>query len=139
MGHTASIAFGMSLGTDKNIYCIDGDGSFLMHMGSLAIIGQNANDNFKYILINNGAHESVGGQPTVAFNIEIDVILKAVGFYSVFNATTKEEIELGIKNLKEKGLNALIIYTKQGSRPDLGRPTTIPKENKKVIMEKIQK
>jgi len=139
MGHTASIAFGMSLNTEKNVYCVDGDGSFLMHMGGFAIIAQHAKENFKYVLINNGAHESVGGQPTVAFDIEIDQILKAVGFKAVHKATTKEEILVGMKQLKSSLLEALVIYTKQGSREDLGRPTTTPIENKEALMQKIRK
>lgn len=139
MGHTASIAFGMSLGTDKNIYCIDGDGSFLMHTGGFGIIAKNAQDNFKYILINNGAHESVGGQPTIAFDIDIENILKAFGFNNVYKAVSQEEIKNAMKALKEERLSALIIYTKQGSREDLGRPTTTPQENKIAMMEKLKK
>ncbi len=139
MGHTASIAFGLCINTNKNVYCIDGDGSFIMHMGGFAVIGQNPCDNFKYILINNGAHESVGGQPTVGFNIKIDEILKAVGFKEVYKATTEEEIKQAISKMKENSMEALIIYTKQGSRKDLGRPTTTPIENKKALMKKILK
>ena len=138
MGHTASIAYGMSVGTDKNIYCIDGDGSFLMHMGGFPIIAANAKSNFKYILINNGAHESVGGQPTVAFNIDIENILKSTGFKNVYTAVNEEEIKNNMNKLNKDELNALIIYTKQGSRDDLGRPTTTPIENKQILMEKMQ-
>ena len=138
MGHTSSIAFGMSVKTDKNIYCIDGDGSFLMHMGGLAVIAQNANENFKYILINNGAHESVGGQPTVAFNIKIDKILEAVGFENVYSAITVDEVNIGLSHLKNEKLAALIIYTKQGSRDDLGRPTISTIDNKISFMKKME-
>lgn len=139
MGHTASIALGMSLNTDKNVYCIDGDGSFIMHMGGFGIITQNAKKNFKYILINNGAHESVGGQPTVAFKIEIDKVLLGLGFKNVYKATNVDEIKEGMNNLKNNELSALIIYTKQGSREDLGRPTTTPIENKEAMMAKLNK
>ena len=137
MGHTASIAFGMALNTDKDVYCIDGDGSFIMHMGSFAVIAQNPCENFKYILINNGAHESVGGQPTVGFEIQIDDILKAVGFNNVYKVSKIDDIKNSLS--KMKGMDALIIYTKQGSRDDLGRPTKTPIENKKSLMKKIQK
>ena len=89
MGHTSSLALGISLNTDKNIYCIDGDGAFIMHMGGLAIAIQNAMDNFKYILINNGCHESVGGQPTIAYNIDIEKILLGFGFKKVFIVDNK--------------------------------------------------
>ncbi len=134
MGHTSSIAFGMALGTDKNVWCIDGDGSFLMHMGAFPIIAQNAPSNFKYILNNNGAHESVGGQPTVAQHIDIPAILKASGFEHVFEAQTKDEITTALKDMKNLSRCALIITTHQGSRTDLGRPTVAPVENKNAIM-----
>jgi phosphonopyruvate decarboxylase len=68
MGHTASIAFGVCQGTARNVWCIDGDGSFIMHMGSLGVIGANMPTNFKYIINDNSAHESVGGQPLVQAN-----------------------------------------------------------------------
>ncbi len=134
MGHTASIAFGMSLNTKKNIYCIDGDGSFIMHTGGFGIIANNADSNFKYILINNGAHESVGGQPTVGFDINVGKILEGFGFKNIYEAKTKEEIKSSFLNLKNEKLACLIIYTKQGSRSDLGRPTITPIENKKMLM-----
>ncbi len=137
MGHTSSIALGISLGSDKNVYCIDGDGSFIMHMGALAIAADNAGANFKYILNNNGAHESVGGQPTVGFKIDIPSILKAVGFERVVTAETPEEIAEGMDVLAKNRLAALIINTRQGSRSDLGRPTVSPSENKQSIMNKL--
>ncbi len=139
MGHTSSIALGMSIGCDKNIYCIDGDGSFIMHMGSFAIIPSVASKNFKYILINNGAHESVGGQPTVAFNINVKDTLLSLGFKNVYTAYTKEDIEKYMKNLKYDKLQALVVYTKLGSREDLGRPTISPVDNKKSMMKKLNK
>ncbi len=137
MGHTASIAFGAALGTRSNVWCIDGDGSFLMHMGSFAVIAQNAPDNFKYILNNNGAHESVGGQPTVGMAIDIPAILRAAGFESVTEAETAEEIAAGMDALRAKGKAALILRTRQGSRDDLGRPTTTPQQNKQDMMVKF--
>jgi len=137
MGHTASIALGISLGTEKNIYCIDGDGSFLMHMGSLGIAAKYASGNFKYILINNGAHESVGGQPTIAFDIDIENILKSLGFKNVYKAVNIEEIKSSMKYLQNENLSAIIIYTRQGSRDNLGRPSTTPQENKIAMMEKL--
>ena len=138
MGHTSSIALGMSIGSDKNIYCIDGDGSFIMHTGMFAIIPKIASKNFKYILINNGAHESVGGQPTVGFDIDIEKVLLAFGFKNVYKATTAEEIKTYMKNLSENTLQCLVIYTKLGARENLGRPTITPVENKKNIMKKFK-
>ena len=137
MGHTSSIALGMSLGTERNVYCIDGDGSFIMHMGSFAVTADKAGANFKYILNNNGAHESVGGQPTVGFKIDVAVILKAVGFRKVYVARTEAEIHAAMQALAGEKLAALIINTRQGSRDDLGRPTLSPKENKEAMMAKF--
>lgn len=137
MGHTASIALGMSLGADRDIYCIDGDGSFLMHMGGFCIAAHAAQKNFKYILINNGAHESVGGQPTVGFDIDIGGILKAAGFKNVYAAYQVDDIQKYMAALKGETLSALIVYAKQGARGDLGRPTTTPLENKRMLMGKI--
>lgn len=139
MGHTSSIALGMSLGTDKNVYCIDGDGSFIMHMGSCAIMAQNAKQNLKYIIINNGAHESVGGQPTIAFDINIKGILESVGLKNVYEAKDEETLKNNLLKMKDEDKSALIVYTKQGSREDLGRPTKTPIENKEAIMAKLAK
>ena len=139
MGHTSSIALGVSIGTNKNVWCLDGDGSFIMHMGGLAIAGQNAGDNFKYVINNNAAHESVGGQPTVSDKIDIKAILIACGFDKTYEARTEEEITRAIQQMKKDGKSALILYTKQGSRNDLGRPTTTPIQNKTAFMNKIKK
>lgn len=138
MGHTASIAYGLSIGTDKNVYCIDGDGSFLMHMGGLAVIAYNCKSNFKYIMINNGAHESVGGQSTVAFSIDVEKILSGMGFKNIYIAKTEDDIIHGMELLANEELNALIIYTKQGSRDNLGRPVTTPVKNKNDLMKQIK-
>lgn len=139
MGHTASIAYGICLGTSKNVYCIDGDGSFLMHMGGMAVIGSNLPSNFKYILNDNNAHESVGGQPTCSGSINIPQILLACGFKKVIVATNEGEIKNGMEEMKASYGFALIIHTKQGSRENLGRPTTSPLQNKLALMEKLKK
>ena len=139
MGHTSSIALGISLFSDRQIYCIDGDGSFIMHMGAAAINAVNCGNNFKYIIINNGVHESVGGQPTVAFDIDIPEILLKCGFANVCTALNEAEIKEGIKFLKNHDKSAMVIYVKQGSRSNLGRPDLSPIENKKMLMENLKK
>ena len=137
MGHTASIAYGVSIGTDKNVWCIDGDGSFIMHMGGMAVIGSKLPKNFKYILNDNHAHESVGGQPTCSASLDIPAILKACGFKDVLVAETEEEIKAGVNKLKDESGVAMVLRTRQGSREDLGRPTTTPIENKIALMKKL--
>lgn len=136
MGHTSSIALGMAIGSDKEIFCIDGDGSFIMHMGGVAVASQNAPRNFNYILINNGAHESVGGQPTIGFDIDIEGVLKSVGFDNVISAYNTEDISAGIAEMKSSH-SAMIVYVNQGSRDDLGRPTISPEQNKQNMMKEF--
>jgi phosphonopyruvate decarboxylase len=139
MGHTGSIALGISLYTDKNVYCIDGDGSMLMHLGSLGIIAKNAKSNYKYILINNGSHESVGGQPTIAFDIDINKLLSGLGFKEIITVDDVDSLKYALKKLEINTLTALVINTKQGSRSNLGRPTTTPQQNKDSLMEFIKR
>jgi phosphonopyruvate decarboxylase len=138
MGHTSSLALGISLFTEKNIYCIDGDGALIMHFGGLAVAIQNAKENFKYILINNGCHESVGKQPTIAYNIDLENILKGFGFKKVITVNKIDDLTSELKELQCKGKMAIIINTNDKSRKDLGRPTTLPNENKKMFQKKLR-
>jgi len=138
MGHTSSIALGISLNSEKNVYCIDGDGSMIMHLGSLGIAANNANKNFKYIVINNGAHESVGGQPSVGFEIDVKNILLGLGFKEVYIAKNENEIKEAVIKLSNSEKTALVIFTRQGSRDNLGRPTLSPQENKLGLMKFIK-
>lgn len=138
MGHTSSIALGLALGTKHNVWCYDGDGSFLMHMGSAAINASIAPKNFKYIVNNNGAHESVGNQPTVGFKIDIKTILKGCGYEHIYEANNEKDVINAIKNMNDEDKSALIIFTKSGSRDDLGRPTISPTDNKKCLMKEIK-
>ena len=134
MGHAASIAMGMGLGTDREVYCIDGDGGFLMHLGSLPVIARRGADNLRYVMINNGAHESVGGQPTVALEIDPAGILRAAGFGQVEIVREAGARPAAVQRLAATPKSALVIEVAQGSRPDLGRPTVAPVVNKADMM-----
>lgn len=138
MGHASSLALGMSLFTEKNIYCIDGDGALLMHMGALGVAVQNAKENLKYILINNGCHESVGKQPTISYQLDIQGIFKGFGFESVLEVKDLKELPDALHVLEEKGKTAIIVYTNDISRSDLGRPTSSPKENRSSFENKLR-
>lgn len=138
MGHSSSIALGLALGTDAPVYCIDGDGGFLMHMGAAPVNASNASGNLRYIIINNGAHESVGGQPTVGFEIDIESILRGAGFAHVERVSGGADIAPAIGRLASTSRGALVIDTAQGSRPDLGRPTVAPRRNKLDMMERLR-
>ena len=137
MGHTSQIALGIVLGrTDKKVICVDGDGSVLMHMGSLAINGVSKVANFHHILLNNGAHDSVGGQPTVGFHVDFPAIAKASGYVTVLQAELPEEIRQNLqKILSTSGPSFLEIRVRKGARKDIGRPTRTPDENKRALME----
>ncbi|HLD72122.1 MAG TPA: phosphonopyruvate decarboxylase [Candidatus Nanoarchaeia archaeon] len=136
MGHSSSIALGLALEKpERNIYCFDGDGAALMHLGAQAIIGKLSPQNFRHLIFNNGAHDSVGGQPTAAFNCDFPAIAKACGYKQAWRADTKEELEEKLRLLQESsGPGLLEIRLKGGNRKDLGRPTTTPIENKRSFM-----
>lgn len=141
MGHCSSIGLGLSLEKENNILVLDGDGSMIMHMGALAINGYNSKSNFKHIIINNGAHDSVGGQETEGFNINMNLIAKGCG-YNVINCddyNDEKHIKLSVtKLLEETGPVFLELRCCKGSRNDLGRPPPAI-ENKKIFMEYIDK
>ena len=132
MGHSSSIALGIALNkTNTKVWCIDGDGAVLMHMGALAVLGANHPENMVHIIINNGAHETVGGMPTAAAKIDLAAIAKACGYpYAV---SVADYDTLDIELLKAKNGNELRLIEVKcaiGARGDLGRPTTTPLENK---------
>ena len=131
MGHSSSIALGVALNTDKKVFCFDGDGAILMHMGSLGLIGNKKPKNFYHIMFNNSAHESVGGLPTIMSDIEINQIVLACGYNGVFNASNIDELNNILPNfVSSEGPVFLNIYVNISSRKDLGRPTNTPLENK---------
>jgi len=137
MGHSSQIALGIAQSKpERNIYCIEGDGSYIMHMGASAIIGSKAPENLKHIVLNNGAHDSVGGQPTAGFEIDIPAIAKACKYKLTMCAERPDELIEKLKELKaSEGPVLLEIMVKKGSRPNLGRPTTTPIENKQAFMD----
>lgn len=136
MGHSSSIALGIALERpDRNVYVFDGDGAMIMHMGALAVIGQLKPRNFRHIIFNNFAHDSVGGQPTAASNISIPEIAKANGYTCAFSAETVQEIRESIAMMKKMdGPVLLEIRLSKGARKDLGRPKTTPAQNKESFM-----
>lgn len=140
MGHTSSIALGIALNKpNKKVWCIDGDGAALMHMGAMAVIGQKALHNYIHVIINNGAHESVGGQPTVANNINFSQIALACGYKEAYIVTDIDELKKVLSEIEGKQGPILIeIKSAIGSRENLGRPTTKPVDNKIAFMEYLR-
>lgn len=140
MGHTSSIALGVALGNpERRVVCLDGDGSALMHLGAMAIIGDLKPKNMIHVLLNNAAHESVGGQPTVAGRMDFEAIARACGYRDYLRADDAAGVaEAWAKLRAQPGPALLEIDISVGSRADLGRPTSTPEENKLAFMQAAQ-
>jgi phosphonopyruvate decarboxylase len=138
MGHANHIALGVQ-GNEKTIM-LDGDGALLMHLGSLATIAKQTKENFIHIVINNGSHESVGGQPTGAFDIDCCAVAKACGYKKAFCITNEDELNNWLQNhFTDPALQFVEIKTNRFSRADLGRPSGNPTEWKENFMNAIKK
>jgi len=137
MGHSSSIALGIAINKPNiQVICIDGDGAAIMHLGAFTTIGTKAPTNFKHILINNGAHDSVGGQSTCGFDIDFCKIAQACRYKKVLSATNSMELSDKLEILKTAdGPVFLEVKVKKGARNDLGRPKSSPIENKEKFME----
>lgn len=137
MGHSSSIALGVALHKpDRKIWCIDGDGAALMHMGAMAVIGSNSPENMIHIVINNNAHETVGGMPTAAGNIDLTGIARACGYPYAVCVETPECLDAELHAAKKRNeLSFIEVKCSIGARADLGRPTTAATENRAVFME----
>lgn len=140
MGHASQIALGIAHSKkDTNVYCLDGDGSFIMHMGSLATTGWVAPHNFKHIILNNCSYESVGGQPTAAGVLDMSCIAKGSNYSFVSSVDNKENLINVLHTFKtQKGPAFLEIKVGLESRKDLGRPTENPVDNKEKLMKSIE-
>ncbi len=140
MGHSSSIALGIALSKPHTkVWCIDGDGAALMHMGALAVIGSQHPRNLVHIVINNGAHESVGGLPTVANHARLADVARACGYDHVKVVSALEELDESLREAKDAGaLTFIEAKTAIGSRADLGRPTTSAMENRDSFMEYLK-
>jgi phosphonopyruvate decarboxylase len=136
MGHASQIALGIALQkADRQVWCLDGDGAALMHLGSIAINGSLQPKNLKHIILNNGAHDSVGGQPTVGFQVDFLKIAQASGYQHTGQAKTIQEIKNKLAKIRElPGLSLLEIRIKKGARKNLGRPALTPAQNKERFM-----
>lgn len=141
MGHASQIALGIALEkTDRRVWCFDGDGATIMHMGSMAIVASKEPKNYVHVVFNNGAHDSVGGQPTVGLKIDLPAIAQAVGYKHVYSCNTKDELLDLLQDVKnQNGPIFVQICVKKGNRKDLGRPTTTPIQNKEALMDFLSK
>lgn len=141
MGHSSSIALGIALEKpDRKIFCFDGDGAFIMHMGAISNIGALAPKNLVHVVFNNGAHESVGGQPTLGFGIDICAVAKACGYKETLTVSTPEEFSTLSNRINSlEGPVMIELRVRINSRDNLGRPTTTPIENKVAFMNNLDR
>ena len=158
MGHASQIALGIALAQpEREVYCLEGDGAMLMHMGGAAIVGAAGPSNFKHVIINNGVHDSVGGMAVANFKhfvsndtvhgslgamavaglrVSFGEIVMACGYTDAWRVERPEDLPAALEELRSaKGPAMLEIMVKQGARPDLGRPKTSPIENKTAFTE----
>ena len=137
MGHASSIALGIAINKpERKVLCFDGDGAFLMHMGAVPVIASMKRSNFKHIIFNNEAHDTVGGQPTVCSNVDIKNIALSSGYSRAYSVSSID----GIKEVWNdfytiEGTNLLEVKVKCGARKDLGRPKEKCKDNKELFMK----
>lgn len=137
MGHASQIALGIALQQpSRPIYCFDGDGASIMHMGNMAITASMQSRNYIHVIYNNGAHDSVGGQPTVGLDIDFITIAKAVGYKHVYTCDSIMSLKSNlIEAQTAEGPSLIEVKVKKGNRKDLGRPTTTPVQNKEALMK----
>lgn len=137
MGHSSTIALGIALERpERKVWCVDGDGAMLMHMGAVATIGSLAPKNYIHIVLNNASYETVGGMPTVAPSVDLCAVAKDCGYRFVTSASSREELASALESAKAADGPALVeAVVSIGSRADLGRPTISPEQSKKAFMD----
>jgi phosphonopyruvate decarboxylase len=142
MGHASSIALGMALAKpDRRVICFDGDGACLMHLGAMRMIAAQGPSNFIHVVLNNEAHDSVGGQPTLANGLMFSDLSHAVGYNYSAKASSLGEIEDIWEALNQGGIDGpalLEIRIRKGARKNLGRPKDSPLKNKQTVIKHIQ-
>lgn len=141
MGHSSSIALGVAWNKpDAKVWCVDGDGAVLMHMGSVAVIGANAPKNMVHIVINNEAHETVGGMATVASRTDLPAVARACGYPYAVSVDSFDDLDRELADAKKRNaLSFIEVKCRIGARDDLGRPTTTALENKQNFMNYLKK
>jgi phosphonopyruvate decarboxylase len=138
MGHASQIAMGISISKPSiKVACLDGDGAALMHMGGLL---NSATVNIIHVLINNGAHDSVGGQPTMAADQSMAKIANSCGYTACRTVATQAELLTSlIDAINLQGSSFIEVRCRPGSRKNLGRPLDTPKINKIQYMQYLDR
>lgn len=137
MGHCSSMALSAALYNEsRRVWCIDGDGAAIMHMGAMATLGAAKPANLIHVVLNNFSHDTVGGMPTVASSVSLTKVARACGYPKAFTASNAQELDKALAGaVKAKKLSFIEVTVKPGARSDLGRPTTSAKQNKQSFMD----
>lgn len=140
MGHAGMIALGIALAQpDRRVWCLDGDGAALMHLGALHVLGQRQPKNLIHVVINNGAHETVGGMPVCEGGLDVSAAARAAKYPCVLRAEDPASLAEGLAQAKACGSLCLVeVLCANGARANLGRPTTTPRENRDALMAFLQ-
>ena len=141
MGHDSMIALGIALKQpQRHVWCLEGDGSFLMHLGAAGLIGSLQPANLIHVVLNNSAHDTVGGMPTYAGKVDLLKIAAGMGYRHTARAADEQQLLSALGQAKTAEGPAFIeVCVALGARGDLGRPTTTPQENKAALMAFLQK
>lgn len=131
MGLASMVGLGVSLSCDRKIIVLDGDGSVLMQMGALAMMGSYGNSNLVHVILDNGVHDSTGGQETIAKNVRFAVAAANCGFVQTFETTTPEDFKSALERALDQtgGPVCIHAHVAPGSLADLPRPEMSPADN----------
>jgi phosphonopyruvate decarboxylase len=137
MGHALGIAIGLARSRpDQRIVCLDGDGALLMHMGTMGLAARTPN--LLHIVINNGAHDSVGGQPTLAAVMPLRPVAQAMGYAATNEAEEAGQLRSAAAAMAgSRGSAFLEVRCRTGSRADLGRPDQVPAQALRIFMSSL--
>ncbi len=139
MGHASMIALRIAVEhPERTVWCLDGDGAGLMHLGALPVIGRRSPAGFIHVIINNGAHETVGGMPVCSGSLDFPAIAKAAGYYAVYSAENKDTLCIILQEARKAAARGPVMVEVRcscSSRGDLGRPTTTPIQNRDALMD----
>jgi phosphonopyruvate decarboxylase len=140
MGHASAIALGVAMREPtREVWCLDGDGALLMHLGSLAVIADHAPATYFHVVFNNGVHDSVGGQPTSVGLVDVPAAAQAMGYRHAERAAGLDDLPAAVERLRAAGGPALLeLQVRPGNRPGIGRPTRTPQESKRAFMRAVR-
>lgn len=140
MGHASMIALAIALEKpDRRVWCLDGDGAALMHLGTLPVIARRSPANMIHVVINNAAHETVGGMPVCEGALDVSAMAQAAGYPTILRADSPQTLADALKSAQGCGQLSLVeVMCANGARADLGRPTTTPQQNRDALMTFIR-